>query len=153
VNAYGSNRCKSLWQCVSTHFVHSLTGDISTVIGDDLGDFAHPPTWPGADSWGIARSLFVFISIIFWVFLVQGIIQGQIIDAFALMRNKRNADAADLEKKCFVSSIERFVFNRYPGEWEKRQGGRYAWMYLLFFLYLLDKDAEEVRSRLQGFKL
>lgn len=35
----------------------------------------------------------------------------QIIDAFALMRNKRNADAADLENKCFVSSIERFVFN------------------------------------------
>lgn len=120
------------------------TGDISTVIGDDLGDFGHPPLWPGSDSWGNIRSLFVFISIIFWVFLVQGIIQGQIIDAFALMRNKRDADAADLENKCFVSSIERFVFNRYPGEWEKRQGGRYAWKYLLFFLYLLDKDAEEV---------
>ncbi len=37
----------------------------------------------------------------------------------------------------------RFVFNNYPGEWEKRRGGKYAWNYLLFFTYLAEKDSEE----------
>ncbi len=37
----------------------------------------------------------------------------------------------------------RFVFNNYPGEWEKRRGGKYAWNYLLLFTHLAEKDAEE----------
>lgn len=37
----------------------------------------------------------------------QGIIQGQIIDAFAEMRNKMQEDRDDLERKCFVSSVDR----------------------------------------------
>lgn len=41
------------------------------------------------------------------------------------------------------SVARRFVFNQYPGEWEKRRGGKYAWNYLLFFTYLAEKDAEE----------
>eukprot|EP00961_Rhodomonas_salina_P171635 2314381-Rhodomonas_salina.2 len=41
-----------------------------------------------ADSWRQFRSFYVFISLIFWVFLLQGIIQGQIIDAFAELRNQ-----------------------------------------------------------------
>ncbi len=45
--------------------------------------------------------------------------------------------------KLNVISLGRFVFNNYPGEWEKRRGGRYAWNYLLFFIHLLDKDPEE----------
>ena len=135
--------CHGFFQCVAVHFLDSLTGDISTVVGDNFGHFGWPGMTPSADLWGSYRSLFVFMSIVFWVFLLQGIIQGQIIDAFATMRNKRNADSADLENKCFVSSIERFVFNRYPGEWDKRQAGRYAWKYLLYFLFLLDKDPEE----------
>jgi hypothetical protein len=62
---------------------------------------------PWADVWETWRSLFVFSSIIFWVFLLQGIIQGQIIDAFAEMRSMEEAAHADLEQRCFISSIER----------------------------------------------
>jgi len=142
VNA-SSDACHSFFQCVSVFFADSLTGDVSTVLGDDFGEYGFPALAPQYDGWGQSRSLFAVVAIIFWVFLLQGIIQGQIIDAFAEMRNKRNADTADLETKCFISSIERFVFNDYPGEWEKRQAGRYAWKYLLFFLFLFDKDPEE----------
>lgn len=74
---------------------------------------------------------------------MQGIIQGQIIDAFAEKRNHDFYLKEDLEKKCFVSSIDRFVFNSYPGEWEKRRGGKYAWNYLLFFTQLAYQDEEE----------
>ena len=142
--------CHSPFQCVSKHILDSLTGDLTTVLGDDFGNFAYPATVFWADSWNSFKSAFVVVSIIFWVFLLQGIIQGQIIDAFAEMRNASNAASEDLEQKCFVSSIDRFVFNSFPGEWDKRGGGQYAWSYLLFMTYLLDKDQDEFNG-LEGF--
>jgi len=120
-----------------------MNGDLTTVLGNDFGAFAFPALVLWEDSWQAWRSFFGFVTIIFWVFLLQGIIQGQIIDTFAAMRNASEAAREDLEQKCFVSSIDRFVFNNYPGEWEKRRGGKYAWNYLLFFINLLDKDPEE----------
>eukprot|EP00293_Proteomonas_sulcata_P007365 CAMPEP_0184307928 /NCGR_PEP_ID=MMETSP1049-20130417/16529_1 /TAXON_ID=77928 /ORGANISM="Proteomonas sulcata, Strain CCMP704" /LENGTH=371 /DNA_ID=CAMNT_0026620517 /DNA_START=72 /DNA_END=1187 /DNA_ORIENTATION=- len=140
--------CHSPFQCVAKHVLDSMTGDLTSVLGDDFGNFAYPAFVPWKDSWYAWRSTFVFASIIFWVFLLQGIIQGQIIDAFAEKRNQDNELRQDLEQKCFVSSIDRFVFNNYPGEWEKRQGGRYAWNYLFFFYNLMEKEEDE-RSGLE----
>lgn len=135
--------CHSPFQCVAKHLLDSMTGDLTTVLGDDFGNFGYPSMVVWKDSWNSWRSFFLFCSIVFWVFLLQGIIQGQIIDAFAEKRNHDFYLKEDLEKKCFVSSIDRFVFNSYPGEWEKRRGGKYAWNYLLFFTQLAYQDEEE----------
>eukprot|EP00961_Rhodomonas_salina_P124732 1681031-Rhodomonas_salina.1 len=62
------------------------------------------------------------------------------------MRNNAEAMAADLEQKCFVSSVDRFVFNSFPGEWEKRRGGKYIFNYLFYFVTLLRKDPEELNG-------
>mmetsp|Transcript_16489 Transcript_16489/g.25600 ORF Transcript_16489/g.25600 Transcript_16489/m.25600 type:complete len:401 (+) Transcript_16489:1-1203(+) len=137
------DQCHSPWQCVTKHILDSMTGDLTTVLGNDLGVWQFSPMVPWKDGWYSFRTLFVFISLIFWVFLLQGIIQGQIIDAFAAMRSESNAKREDLDRKCFVSSVERTDFNDYPGEWEKRQGGKYAWNYLLYLTYLERKDMED----------
>jgi len=55
----------------------------------------------------------------------------------------RKAALNDLEDKCFISSIDRFTFNSYPGEWEKRRGGQYAWHYIHYTSYLFEKSSEE----------
>lgn len=67
--------------------------------------------WSGTqvDLWHSWKSFVLFVSIVFWVLLLKGIIQGQIIDAFAEKRNNDNALREDLETKCFVSSIDRSV--------------------------------------------
>lgn len=135
--------CHSPLQCVAKHILDSVTGDLSTVLGNDFGNFAFPALVLWEDTWEGWRTTFVFISLIFWVFLLQSIIQGQIIDAFAEMRARRTAALSDLEEKCFVSSIDRFTFNSYPGEWEKRRGGMYAWNYVHFTSYLFEKSSEE----------
>lgn len=138
-----SDLCHSPFQCVAKHILDSMTGDLTTVLGDPGGSlWSFPALAPWADMWQAWRSFFVFVSIIFWVFLLQGIIQGQIIDAFAEMRARDDAAHQDLEQRCFISSIERFVFNNYPGEWEKRRGGQYAWNYLFYFLYLINRNKE-----------
>jgi hypothetical protein len=55
----------------------------------------------------------------------------------------RKAALNDLEDKCFISSIDRFTFNSYPGEWEKRRGGQYAWHYIHYTSYLFEKPSED----------
>lgn len=52
----------------------------------------------------------------------------------------------DLEQKCFVSSVDRYVFNSYPGEWEKRRGGKYVFNYLLFLVHLVQKDPMDMNG-------
>eukprot|EP00281_Chroomonas_sp_CCMP1168_P011530 CAMPEP_0206281136 /NCGR_PEP_ID=MMETSP0047_2-20121206/38968_1 /ASSEMBLY_ACC=CAM_ASM_000192 /TAXON_ID=195065 /ORGANISM="Chroomonas mesostigmatica_cf, Strain CCMP1168" /LENGTH=128 /DNA_ID=CAMNT_0053711279 /DNA_START=80 /DNA_END=463 /DNA_ORIENTATION=- len=69
--------------------------------------------------------------------------QGQIIDAFAEMRDEDKAKYDDLSNNCFISSIDRHSFSGYPGEWDKRKEGRFAWHYLHYFCYLQQKDPEE----------
>eukprot|EP00293_Proteomonas_sulcata_P009664 CAMPEP_0184298334 /NCGR_PEP_ID=MMETSP1049-20130417/9164_1 /TAXON_ID=77928 /ORGANISM="Proteomonas sulcata, Strain CCMP704" /LENGTH=238 /DNA_ID=CAMNT_0026608437 /DNA_START=68 /DNA_END=784 /DNA_ORIENTATION=+ len=120
-----------------------MTGDLTTVLGDSFGTFGFPAMAPWVDLWDAWRSFFVFSSIIFWVFLLQGIIQGQIIDSFAEMRQSANFALQDLEANCFISSIPRFKFARHPEEWEARRKGRYAWNYVYFLSHLRNKDPDE----------
>lgn len=35
------------------------------------------------------------------------------------------------------------MFQNYPGEWDKRKSGKFAWNYLLYFSHLRRKDPEE----------
>lgn len=136
-------QCHSPWQCVTKHILDSMTGDLTTVLGTDLGVWAFSAIVPWEDLWKTWRTLFVFVSLIFWVFLLQGIIQGQIIDAFAEMRTESNQAKEDLEQKCFISSLERYAFADFPGEWEKRRGGKFAWNYLHYSSYLNSADPDE----------
>lgn len=135
--------CHSPFQCVVKHVLDSMTGDLTTVVGDDFGNFANPAVAPWQDLWHTWRYFTVFVSLVFWVFLLLGIMQGQIIDAFAEMRDKYKAAKDDLSSNCFISSLDRHTFSDYPGEWEKRKDGKFAWNYLHYFCYLQQKDPEE----------
>lgn len=73
-----NDACHSYVQCTAINLLTHLNGDASRVVGNQHGHFAFPALEPGYDMWGSFRSFIVFISIIFWVFLLQGIIQGQV---------------------------------------------------------------------------
>jgi hypothetical protein len=49
-----------------------------------------PGAWAGqtvwADSWYALRTLYVLVFLLFWAFLLQPVITGQIIDAFIKLR-------------------------------------------------------------------
>ena len=81
--------------------------------------------------------------LIWWAFLLQPIIQGQIIDAFSQLRSKENTAISDLGQRCFISGISRFDFNNYPGEWECRASGKYAWNFFLYMRHLESIDAQD----------
>lgn len=102
--------CHSPFQCVVKHILDSMTGDLTTVIGNDFGNFAFPSVVPWQDLWHTWRYFTVFLSLVFWVFLLLGIMQGQIIDAFAEMRDQAKAAYDDLSNNCFISSIDRHSF-------------------------------------------
>ncbi len=53
------------------HILDSMTGDLTTVLGDDFGNYAFPALVPWADSWQSWRTAFLFVTILFWVFLLQ----------------------------------------------------------------------------------
>ena len=112
-----------------------------------MGSFAnwtHPALVFWEDSWEALKTFYIMTFLIWWAFLLQPIIQGQIIDAFSQLRNKSVSATQDLNQRCFISGISRFDFNNYPGEWECRAGGRYAWN---FFLYLRHIEKIDLQDR------
>lgn len=135
--------CHSPFQCVMIHILESLNSDVGEVFSDRDDPFAFPGVALFADYWLSWRTTFVAAAIIFWVFLLQGILQGQIIDAFAQMRNELAEKKNDLESKCIVTSLHRFDFSGYPGEWEQRSGGKLVWNYLMYLHRLMLMEQEE----------
>mmetsp|Transcript_46370 Transcript_46370/g.108883 ORF Transcript_46370/g.108883 Transcript_46370/m.108883 type:complete len:1255 (-) Transcript_46370:266-4030(-) len=132
--------CHSPFQCVSKIIVDSFRGDITTVLGQ-FSAWAYPPMVFWSDQWYTFRTFFIFCTLIFWSLLLQPVMTGQIIDAFAEIRGKATATKNDLEQKCFVTGVDRHTFNQFPGEWEIRRGGKYALRYLLYLKFLFDEDA------------
>lgn len=60
------------------------------------------------------RVLFVMIFFIIWAFVLSNIFTGQIVDAFAAIRQESEDVASDNVKHCLVCSLERFDFDKNP---------------------------------------
>eukprot|EP00960_Hanusia_phi_P076575 768580-Hanusia_phi.AAC.9 len=131
--------CHSPFQCVSKFVIDSFGGDLRTVVGTSSA-WSFPALVVYADLWDVGRSLFILSSIIFWSFLLQPVVTGQIIDAFRKIRKVRRSTESYLKSRCFISGSEEFKFHDFPGEWEKREGGKYVWNYLYLFRKLLHDD-------------
>mmetsp|Transcript_17701 Transcript_17701/g.40030 ORF Transcript_17701/g.40030 Transcript_17701/m.40030 type:complete len:1724 (-) Transcript_17701:23-5194(-) len=134
--------CHSPFQCVTKFIVDSFGGDIRTVLGN-FSAWAFPALDLWSDIWYSGRTLFIVTFVIFWSFLLQPVVTGQIINAFNEMRQAKDDIRKYLESKCFISGIDRFKFDDYPGEWEKREAGKYAWNYLFFLRWLSLHDPQD----------
>ena len=56
--------------------------------------------------------------LIVYNFLLQPIMAGQIVDAFAQLRAENQTAKKELEHKCFITGLEKQSFNDYPGNLE-----------------------------------
>jgi len=121
------------------HILDGFRGDVTTVLGA-FASWTFPPMVLWQETWLQYRTAFIVMTLIFYNMLLQPIMQGQIVDAFAELRARYKDAKYELENKCFVTGLDKEAFNDYPGEWEARKEGEYALRYLLLLKHLLDKD-------------
>jgi hypothetical protein len=133
--------CDSVFRCVFTHLFVGFSRDLGDVFNENA--FAIPHNVKKTDAGRvIGRTVFVWVYFVLWVVLLQGVIQGQIVDAFASIRDEEDADKEDLLQKCFVCSKERHEFASLSGGFNNHvEDNHNPWSYLGFLLALQEKDS------------
>jgi len=139
---YEDQSCHSPFQCVFKHVLDAFRGDMTTVLGQ-FAAWTFPPMVVWEDMWHESRTLYLLVGLVFWNMVLQPVMQGQIIDAFAEIRARHSAAEAHLASKCVITGLERQRFSKCPAEWVQRKDGAYALRYLLFFSSLLERDGSD----------
>jgi len=139
---YEDQSCHSPFQCVFKHVLDAFRGDMTTVLGQ-FAAWTFPPMVVWEDMWHESRTLYLLVGLVFWNMVLQPVMQGQIIDAFAEIRARHSAAQAHLASKCVITGLERQRFSKCPAEWVQRKDGAYALRYLLFFSSLLERDGSD----------
>jgi len=103
------NDCKTAYQCVMLGIEAGLQGDMSGLHGSDQGDlFFAFPLDIGDMGKKQAQWWFVQTYFIMWNYIIAGIIQGYIVDAFGAIRGAQDDKDNDAKGACLVCSIEKF---------------------------------------------
>jgi len=88
--------------------------------------------------------------IMLYVFVFGGLVGGQIVDAYAQIRDEDSRLKADLAERCMLCSLDRFTVDTHPAgcsfdahtDWKK--GDHSLWNYLFFLHYVtVYKDPNE----------
>lgn len=134
---YFYGNCPSLAICLMTTFYEGLKN------GGGIGEYLEPWTTGRADS---ARFLYDNLFNIVIMIIMLNIVQGIIIDTFAVLREEQERNNSDIELKCFIcglakEEIERgsttsFALHKY---YEHNE-----WNYLHFIAYLSAKEDTEL---------
>jgi len=142
--------CDTFFQCVVYHVIVGMSsGDsLREVFGinGNEDDSIIPTsmqtivTGEGSDRKDILRTLYVFLFFVVWIILLQGIITGQIVDAFVTLRDDANEKADDLVQRCFICSQERHAFERVGGFIKHIESEHDPWAYLSYANLLREKD-------------
>jgi hypothetical protein len=78
------------------------------------------------------------------IIILMNLIFGIIIDAFADMRDARNAVESDVKERCFICGLGRFEFETKNKSWFGHvQREHNALAYLYFILYVQDKPGNQ----------
>jgi len=135
-----SGSCASVYQCTFKAIQEGFRGDLNTLHGDDHGNIRGtmvPPAVFYEDSSYQIQVVFVLLYYLIWDYILAGIIQGQIIDAFAEMRSDEDAKLADQNKRCMVCSLSRFEVDNAGGKFHEHVSRHHVPKhYLFFFVYL-----------------
>ena len=135
-------------QCTTLGFDAGLHGDFVNLHGDGdglhLGLLSGAPLWIEDDPKQQSRWLLTLIYILAWEWVLAGIVQGQIVDAYARIREEYAALQADTCERCLVCSLERFTCDRSCGGFELHITEQHnPLMYLFFFYYLHHTPSED----------
>eukprot|EP00899_Mesostigma_viride_P005270 jgi/Mesvir1/14744/Mv05388-RA.1 len=129
--------CTTLYECLGMHMLFGLTSDIAEVVGGVGEDWRVVPEDFASEPKDQLRTLYSLGYFIIWVFLLQNIITGQIVDAFVSIRDEKARLQQDLNDKCFICSLERIPFEQRPGGFMKHVEKEHNVLsYLYYIIYL-----------------
>jgi len=140
------NYCNTFYQCTLKALQDGFRGDLNTMHGDDhgniRGDYIPPEVFTEKIDYQM-QVIFILIFFMLWEFILAGIIQGQIIDAFAEIRLNDDEKGRDARENCMVCSMSRFALEstniNFYDHIKKEHNPMF---YLFFFGYLIDKDQD-----------
>jgi len=146
INQY--NDCQTMFQCFTLALHNGIYGDLSGMHGDNFGDIftAFPIAVDNkTDLKKFGHWIVVVSYFIIWNFIIAGIIQGQIVDAFSQLREEEEERQTDSELRCLVCSMERFVLDdvEHDGFQVHREKDHNPLHFLFFVVYLQHRDPEE----------
>ena len=85
--------------------------------------------------------LLTMIYVLAWEWVLAGIVQGQIVDAYAQLRERKASLDDDTEAKCLVCSLERFICDKKCGGFEAHVENDHSPISYLFWMYYLHHRA------------
>jgi hypothetical protein len=142
IENYQSGVCTTLWECTWKAIQLGFRGDLDGFHGDDHGNIrggGYPPSkalWD--DTKYTAQVIFVLLFSLLWNFILAGIIQGQIIVAFAEIRAEADAKEADEKENCMVCSLSRFEIESSDVEFDSHIQTDHCPHNYLYYMMLLD---------------
>jgi len=136
--------CGTMYQCVAAHLITGLYGDFAGMYVGDYGDLFNRVPESITEQWDSqVRILFVMVFFIIWAFVLSNIFTGQIVDAFAAIRQESEDVASDNVKHCLVCSLERFEFDKNPSidfeDHNNLEHNALAYVYYLHYLRVTDR--------------
>ena len=137
---YFDGQCNTMIMCIKTTFDQGIKN------GGGIGQFLDENDGPVSGAISIVlRFLFDDLFNIIIMIIMMNIIQGIIIDTFAVLREESERNTADRETKCFICGkdkeyIERCTNRpfRYHCAYEHNE-----WNYIYFIAYLKNKESTE----------
>lgn len=140
-----SARCTSIWKCVLIVLDIGLRkGD----IGEAMDDIEWKAEQDVPDRYFIFyRMLYTFLFYTTVTTILMNIIFGIIIDTFAELREKKDQVESDIEGRCFICGIERFMFDQLSTEGNgfdnHVENDHNMWKYIFFQVYLREKNFDD----------
>jgi hypothetical protein len=141
-----SGQCKTVYQCTFKAIQVGFRGDLNGLHGDEHGNIRAIYDSPTAIWEDISYQFQVFLVLFFyllWEYILAGIIQGQIIDAYAEMRIEADKKSADANERCMVCSLSRFDVDNAGGRFYTHIERDHVPQNYLFFLCYLDERNQD----------
>jgi len=140
--------CDTVYQCALKAIQDGFRGDLNTMHGDNYGNLRGeayvPPERFYEDLSFQAQLVFVLLFVLVWENILSGIIQGQIIDAFAEIRAGDDEKLRDCRERCLICSMSRYELEESDVNYfEHTTEDHEPWAYVYCLQYLLLKDPDE----------
>ncbi|OQR96552.1 hypothetical protein ACHHYP_15419 [Achlya hypogyna] len=128
--------CRTLMECVMTHFNQGLRQDIASVM--------HIVSWHNNPTISVLRLGF---DVSYWLIicvLLLNIIGGIIIDAFGELRDHRSSIEKDMESNCFICGIDSLQFQRHGRGFDQHVRHEHnMWQYMFYRQHLNEKAPQD----------
>jgi len=136
-NIGNNNDCTTAYRCIFKGLNEGLHGDLATFHGDNFGNLpATYPMWISSIPDQQAQWFLVITFFLIWEYILAGIVQGQIVDAFAGIRAHKDMQDEDVNAYCLVCSLGRPALDEVGGFADHVENDHSPWSYLKFCTFV-----------------